>query len=211
VGLVLTEAARAVGAFPRRERDALTGAMRALAAAGLVHGTVGNGSVRCGDRLAITPSRTPYHDLDDLVVVDLEGRRVAGDRAPSRELPLHLAIHRARPDVRVVLHTHSPYATAWSFLGAPLEPTVEDLAYYGVAAVRTTAAPAAAGSGALAEGARAALGDSGAALLRGHGVIVAARTAEDAVGIAAAVEHQAHVAWLLRLDARRPASRAACR
>ena len=48
----------------------------------------------------------------DLVTLDLAGAVVAGEREPSSERAVHLAIYAARPDVRAVVHTHSPAATA---------------------------------------------------------------------------------------------------
>jgi L-fuculose-phosphate aldolase len=175
----------------------------------LVAGTAGNVSVRAGDRVVITPSRRPYAEMTerDLVSVAVDGGAVrgrAGAAPPSRELPLHLALYRARPDVGAVIHTHSPYATAWSFLDVPLEPRTEDLEYYGVGPVATAAyAPPA--SDALAAAAVAALGSSRAALLARHGVLVAAGDLAHALSIAEAVEHQAHVAWILRSGGAPPA------
>jgi L-fuculose-phosphate aldolase len=181
----------------------LVRAMRLLEARGLVYGSIGNGSIRDGRRVWITPSRVPYADMgaEDVVEVALDGahRAAAGEpgRPPSRELPLHLAVYRARPDVRAILHTHSTHALAWSFLCDPLPQTIEDLGYYEAGPVRTTPyAPP--GSAALADGAAAALRDARAVLLGRHGVLAAAGSLPDALGIAQAVERQAHVAWLLR-------------
>jgi L-fuculose-phosphate aldolase len=182
----------------RRLDGRLLAVARALGPEGHVVGTVGNVSVRDGDVLRITPTRRDYATMRrrDLVTVGLADGRPTGG-VPSRELPLHLAVHRARPDVGAVLHTHSLAATAWSFLGEPLGPELEDLAYHGIDPVRT--APAApAGSDALAAGAVAALGRGSAVLLGGHGVLTAAATPEDALLAARVVERQARVAWLLR-------------
>ncbi|MCW3009496.1 MAG: class aldolase/adducin family protein [Solirubrobacterales bacterium] len=172
---------------------------RTLVAAGLVVGTVGNVSARVGNRVRITPTRCPYDELttDDLVTIDLDGRVVAGRHGPSREVPLHLAAYRARADVRAVVHTHSPYATAWSFLGIALEPHTEEIGYYGIGPVRTCP-PADAGSHALADAAIAGLGDSKATLLGGHGVVAVGATVDEAIVVARAIEHQAQIAWLLR-------------
>ncbi|MCK9250391.1 MAG: class II aldolase/adducin family protein [Solirubrobacteraceae bacterium] len=181
-------------------------AARALVDEGLVVGTVGNVSARVGDRLVITPTRRDYATLRprDLAIVDLtSGRTLRG--TPSRELPLHRAVYAHRPDVQAVVHTHSVAATAWSFLGAPLEPELEDLAYHGIGSIRTSA-PAPAGSDALATAVRTALGDSGAVLLGEHGVLGVGPDVDRALVAARVVEHQARVAWLLR-DGRDPADR----
>lgn len=183
----------------RRER-AILAAGRSLVADGLVIGTVGNVSARHGDELRITPTRRAYETMRrrDLVRVDADsGRPLSAGARPSRELPLHLAVYRARPDVAAVIHTHSPYATAWSFLDKPLEPALEDLEYYGIGEIRT-AAWAGPGTDELAHNVSRALGRSNAVLLGHHGVLTTGRSVEEALNAARVVEHQAQVAWLVR-------------
>jgi len=177
----------------------LIAAMRGLRARGFVVGTVGNASVRTDEGLLVTPSRRDYDAMRpaDLVLVGPDGTVLAGDERPSRELWLHLAVYAARPDVGAVVHTHSPHATAWSFLGEPLAPETEEVRYYRIGRVRV-APPAPAGSSDLAAGVPGALGDAAAVLLHGHGVVAVGKTIAQAVTVAEAVEHQAHVAWLLR-------------
>jgi L-fuculose-phosphate aldolase len=172
---------------------------RALEPEGLVVGTVGNVSVRTGPTLHVTPTRTDYATMRarDLVMVDVATGVTLGSGTPSRELPLHLAVYRARPDVRCVLHTHSVAATAWSFLDEPLRPELEDLAYHGIDPVRTSP-PAPAGSDELARGAAATLGAGTAVLLGHHGVLTVGTTPQDALLAARVVERQARVAWLVR-------------
>ncbi|MBS1888662.1 MAG: class II aldolase/adducin family protein [Actinobacteria bacterium] len=183
------------------ERQDVIAAALAMLREGLVVGMVGNVSRRLGGRILITPSRTPYVSMgpEDLVLVDLEGRRISGAAEPSIELPLHLAVYRSHPEAAAVIHTHSPKATAWSFLGEPLLPETEENRYYGVGPVRTDP-PAPAGSAALAEAAKS-MGDSLAVLLGGHGVLATGATLEGALDVARVVERQAEIAWLLRNSA----------
>jgi L-fuculose-phosphate aldolase len=172
---------------------------------GLGVGTVGSVSARVGDRIRITPSRMPYDRVTprDLNSVDLSGR-FAGRHAPSCELPLHLAIYLARPDVHAVVHTHSACATAWSCLGERLSPQLEETAYYSIGPVRTSEwAPA--GSAGLAAAATGALGGSRAVLLARHGVVAVGDAPEDALMVALAVEHIARVALIVRSAANRDA------
>ena len=88
---------------------------------GLVLYTFGNASGIARDqRLAvIKPSGVPYETMKpaDLVVVDLEGRAVEGRLRPSSDLPTHLVLYRAFPEIGGVVHTHSRYATAWAQAG----------------------------------------------------------------------------------------------
>jgi len=93
--------------------------------AGLV--TLSFGNVSGVDRdvgvLVIKPSGAPYATLrpDDLVVVALDdGRVVEGDLRPSVDTPTHRALYHAFPDVGGVVHTHSPYASAWAQAGKPI-------------------------------------------------------------------------------------------
>ena len=89
-----------------------------LSRSGLVVGTAGNVSVREGDLVAVTPSGLRYAELTpELVGVHhLDGAPVEAPLGPTSELPLHLAIYAARPEVGAVVHTHSVAATALSTL-----------------------------------------------------------------------------------------------
>ncbi|MGD0704404.1 MAG: class II aldolase/adducin family protein [Trebonia sp.] len=99
-------------------RAAIVTACRELSRTGLVAGTAGNVSVRAGDLVAVSPSGLRYADLTpELVGVHrLDGAAAEAPLAPSSELPLHLAIYTARPEVGAIVHTHSPAATALSAL-----------------------------------------------------------------------------------------------
>jgi L-ribulose-5-phosphate 4-epimerase len=85
---------------------------------GLVLYTFGNASGRdaASGLVVIKPSGVPYERLraEDLVVVDLEGRVVEGTLRPSSDLPTHLALYRAYPQIGGVAHTHSRAATAFA-------------------------------------------------------------------------------------------------
>lgn len=87
--------------------------LQRMAAGGLVGGTEGNASARAGDLIAISPSGLAYETLrpEDVCLVTPAGELVEGPQ-PSVELPMHLAVFDARPDVGAVVHTHSPCATA---------------------------------------------------------------------------------------------------
>jgi L-fuculose-phosphate aldolase len=182
----------------RASRAEVIAGVRQLVAQCLLIGTTGNVSARVGERIVITPTRTSYAALDpqQLVEVDLPSGRERPARRASRELPLHLAVYATRPDVAAVVHTHSPHATAWSFLDRPLEPATEELSYYGIGHVVTCSGGA--GTTALAESAAEALAAANGVLLRGHGVVSIGDTVEAAVNRAAAIEHVAQIAFLLR-------------
>ena len=68
---------------------------------------------------AIKPSGVDYDVLkpDDMVLVDLNGNKIEGDYEPSSDTDTHLVIYNRFPKVMGVVHTHSPYATAWAQSG----------------------------------------------------------------------------------------------
>lgn len=97
---------------------------RALIEEGLVLETWGNASAadRSEGVIAIKPSGVQYDDLtaDTIVVVDFEGKVVAGELSPSVDTPAHLALYRAFQGVNAVIHTHSHYATAFAQARRPI-------------------------------------------------------------------------------------------
>ena len=99
-------------------RSAIVNSCQELSRAGLVVGTAGNVSVREGDLVAVSPSGLRYGSLTpELVGVHrLDGAAVEAPLAPTSELPLHLAIYAARPEVGAIVHTHPTAATALSAL-----------------------------------------------------------------------------------------------
>ena len=91
---------------------------------GLVTWTSGNvsGRVPGTDLIVIKPSGVSYDDLtpDLMVVTDLEGKILAGDLAPSSDAESHNVVYQRMPEVGGVVHTHSPYATAWAARAEPI-------------------------------------------------------------------------------------------
>ena len=92
-----------------------------LPARGLVTYTWGNvsGIDRARGLVVIKPSGLPYADLTPacLVVLDLAGRIVEGGLNPSSDTKTHLELYQAFSAVSGIVHTHSPYATAWAQAG----------------------------------------------------------------------------------------------
>jgi L-ribulose-5-phosphate 4-epimerase len=99
-------------------REAVLAANLALPAHGLVTLTWGNVSGIDRERglVAIKPSGVPYESmtLADIVLVDLDGNVVEGERRPSTDTPTHLELYRAYDRIGAVVHTHSPWATSWA-------------------------------------------------------------------------------------------------
>jgi L-ribulose-5-phosphate 4-epimerase len=88
-----------------------------MAASGLVRAAQGNLSARDAETglICVTPSGMDYDlvDAGAIVVIDEQGNVVEGAHRPSVETPLHMLLLRRRQDITCVMHTHSPYATAF--------------------------------------------------------------------------------------------------
>jgi L-fuculose-phosphate aldolase len=100
---------------------------RRMNARGYVASNDGNISARLDEtRLLTTPKSVPkgFMTPDMMVVVGYGGEKLAGDRDPSSELPMHLEIYRNRPDVNAVVHAHPPIATGFAVAGIPLTKAV---------------------------------------------------------------------------------------
>lgn len=85
----------------------------------LVSLTCGNLAIRMpSGEILITPSGMAYDKMveDDVLVVDIEGNIIEGDKKPSSDTPAILYIFKHRPDINGVIHTHQPYATAVSLI-----------------------------------------------------------------------------------------------
>lgn len=154
----------------RTARQAVSDGGRRLVSEGLVTGTAGNVSVRIADLVAISPSTVPYDRVgpDEVCVVDLQGRQVAGSLRPSTETGLHLAVY-ADTSAGAVVHHHGLRSVAVSTVVDVLPP----LHYY---AVRLGGAPRVApyhryGTPDLARAVTVALQDRSAALMQNHGAV----------------------------------------
>ncbi|MCF6269798.1 MAG: L-ribulose-5-phosphate 4-epimerase [Melioribacteraceae bacterium] len=91
---------------------------------GLVIQTFGNlsGIDRAKGIFAIKPSGISYESLtpDDIVIVDLENRIVEGELNPSSDSKTHSLLYKSFPKIGGIVHTHSPYATAWAQAKNPI-------------------------------------------------------------------------------------------
>jgi L-fuculose-phosphate aldolase len=108
-------------------RDGIVEVGRRLYARGYTASNDGNISVRLdGGRLLMTPKNVckGFMTADMVVVTDLDGRKIAGDRDPSSEMQMHLEVYRQRPDARAVVHAHPPIATGFAVAGIPLDRAV---------------------------------------------------------------------------------------
>jgi len=88
----------------------------------MVNALEGNVSVKDGDKIYITPTSVckGYLEEDMITVIDTNGDVIEGTYKPTSELKLHLACYRLRPDITSVVHSHSPYSTAYAIANKPI-------------------------------------------------------------------------------------------
>lgn len=108
----------------RALREEVVAANQELVRQGVVVSTFGNvsGISRKDKLIAIKPSGVPYEDLtpEQIVVTDLEGKVVESNLRPSSDLPTHVELYRAFPNIGGVAHTHSEFGTAFAQAKRPI-------------------------------------------------------------------------------------------
>jgi len=164
---------------------------RELNASGINQGTSGNISARCGDRMLISPSATPYDAMTpDMIVsmalADTSGAH-DGPRPPSTEWRFHQALLNARPDAMAVVHAHPPHCTALAIARRDIPACHYMVAAFGGADVRC-AGYATYGTEALADLALTAMEGRTACLLANHGMIAMGETLAKAMWRAVELE-----------------------
>src|SRR3954451_10011360 len=140
---------------------------------GYCAGNEGNHSCRIGpDRVLCTPTGISkgFVKPDDICTVDMEGKQVAGRRKRTSEILMHLAIYKAREDVKAVVHSHPPHATAFAIAGVELPTCIHPEAEVFLGAVRT-AKYVTPGDTRLGESLLPYVKDSNTILLQNHGTV----------------------------------------
>lgn len=168
---------------------------RMLYRLGFMPGTSGNLSVRLDEeRILATPTGRSKFLLrsEDMVIVDLEGRQLAGTRKVTSEIGMHLAIYQSRPDAGAVIHSHPPIATGFACSGRPLDEPLcsEAIMTLGVVPLAPYATT---GTRGLAESLEPLVPHHSAILLANHGAVTFGGDLLDAYLKMETVEHFAHI------------------
>src|ERR1700730_4463772 len=114
-------------AADRKQREEIVRFGRMLHQRGFVAAMDGNLSIRLDNRrILVTPTCVSKEAMRpaDMVVVDLEGHRLAGRRAVTSEIGMHLLIYDLRPDIWAIVHAHPPTATGFAAGGRGLQGAV---------------------------------------------------------------------------------------
>jgi L-fuculose-phosphate aldolase len=181
------------------EKKAVIEAAQEMAKKGLVVGTAGNVGLRLKDPggrelLAITPSGRYYDSLkvDDIVVVDFEGKRFEGELKASIETVMHIEVYKARKKVNAIVHVHPVFCSVIAVTGMDIPPLIDEQVIYigGEIKVAEYAFP---GTPELAKNAVSALGPRNAVILANHGSLSVGRDMREALTFCELAEEMAKI------------------
>jgi L-fuculose-phosphate aldolase len=167
---------------------------------GLTAATDGNISVRLNEAsVLITPTciSKGMMSTEDLLVVDMHGRKISGYRDVTSEIGMHMTIYRMRPDVHAIVHAHPPTATGFAACGLALDQALisEVLLSLGSVPLARYATP---GTSELSEALEPFIPDHDAVLMANHGVVTYACDLMQAYMNMETVEHFAKIALVVR-------------
>lgn len=167
---------------------------------GFVASNDGNISVRLADdRILTTPTGVSkgFMTPDMMVTTDLAGQKITGDREPSSELLMHLAVYEHRPEIRSVVHAHPPTATGFAVAGIPLDRAVlaEVVTTLGSIPIADYGTPS---TSELADAVREHIKAHDGLLLANHGAVTVAHELFAAYYKMETVEHFARISLVAR-------------
>ena len=180
----------------QEEREAVCRVGKLLYDRGYVAANDGNISVRVGEgRLLITPSGVSKGRMtpDMLLVTDLDGTVIEGNRHPSSEGKMHLEVYRGRPDVNAVVHAHPPVSTAFAVCRRGLETPYLSEFVVGLGQVPCTPSFAMLSTGEVPKSVRRYLAEHNALLLANHGALAWGGDLWEAFDRLETVEHTAKI------------------
>lgn len=185
-----------------RIRKIVLDAIQDAVAQGLIHGTSGNIALRDDedDVVAITPSGIPYAGMtvEDIAIVDLNGKWLDGKYKPSSEVPMHTAVLRARPDIKATVHTHAMFATIMAMGENPvLRPITPPQCEFTPVGIVPFTMP---GSNDVADKVVEALGATGrSVLIKNHGMFTCGKDMKAAMSAATYTEEMAVTTFYAKL------------
>ncbi len=131
---------------------------------------------------------------ENIAVLDMNGKLVEDEFIPTCEIPMHLAIYKARPEVQVILHSHPIWSSVFAACGKNIPMSLAEQAVH-LGGEIICAEYGLVGSKDLANKIVKALGKiNKAALLRNHGTVVIAKSIEEAFALSDILEHSAQIA-----------------
>ncbi|EFX01402.1 class 2 aldolase adducin domain containing protein [Grosmannia clavigera kw1407] len=183
----------------------MAAAFRVFAREGYSEGISGHISVRDpehADRFWINPLGVHFGMMraSDMICVDLAGEVVGGNTAGSINaagFSIHSSVHRARPDIHAICHTHSVHGRAYSAFGRPLEMINQDVCYFYRAHAVYSQYGGIANDASEGERIAQSLGaHNKAAILLNHGLLTTGRTVDEAAFLFCLMERSCRVQML---------------
>jgi L-fuculose-phosphate aldolase len=168
---------------------------------GYVAAMDGNLSVRLDERRILSTPTSMCKSMmrdSDMVIVDMEGRKLAGRRDVSSEIGMHLLIYRLRPDVRGIVHAHPPTATGFAAAGMALNQPLVCEVVIGLGSI-PLAEYGTPGTAELTDSLEPLVTQYDAILMSNHGVVAYADTLHHAYMKMETVEHFAQIALVTHL------------
>jgi L-fuculose-phosphate aldolase len=168
---------------------------------GLVEGTAGNLAARLPDGNAVlTPSSLDYLEmtLDDLVVCDLDGTVLEGERSPTTEKALHLGALRLHPEINATMHCHAKFATMFALTRQTIPAVIEEFVVY-VGGDVACADYCTTGTDDLGEEVAKRVADRACVLMANHGLFAVAKDPKHVLHVAQLVERTAEIVWGARV------------
>jgi L-fuculose-phosphate aldolase len=188
-------------ASDRQYRAAIVEFGTLLHANGFVAATDGNLSVRLDEHhLLVTPTCICKGRMrpSDMVIVDMEGRRLAGKRHVSSEIGMHLLIYRLRPEIGGIVHAHPPTATGFAASGLGLSSPLVCEVVVGLGSI-PLARYGTPGTPELTDALEPLIPHHDAILMANHGVVTYGSSLEDAFMKMETVEHFAKIALVTHM------------
>jgi L-ribulose-5-phosphate 4-epimerase len=182
-------------------RETLINAGRILVDEGQGDYVWGHISVRLPDgsgRFLMKPGCIGLEELteDNIITVDIEGEKVAGEWPRHNEVYIHSEVMRARPDVNAVLHTHPEHAIAFSSLGKPLQAMSNDGTMFSAGVPIFSETTDLITDQPRGKAVAKTLGAGNVLILRNHGIVTAGRSIEEAVFLAIKLERACRIQML---------------
>src|SRR6266404_7436383 len=179
-------------------RETLTNAGRVLVSEGQGDYVAGHITARLQDdqeRFLMKPAGIGLDEMspENIITVDLEGRKVGGTMPRHNEVYIHSEVLRARSDIQCVIHTHAPHAVAFSSLGRELVPVNNEAGYFYKRLPIFSETSDLIVTPERGKAVARCLGQNSAVLLRNHGIVTAGRSIEEAVWIALKLERACRV------------------
>lgn len=148
---------------------------------GIVGTYEGNVSIKCGDRIYLTPSgqSKKLQTEGKIIVTDLDGNVLEGQLKPTSETPMHTKCYQLRDDIHAVVHCHAPFATAYAQANKSIESknSPEFIMLFGKVPCLPYGTP---GTLDIIKGLEEYIMDYDVVLLANHGVLAVGKTAHEA-------------------------------